>query len=286
MGNVFSLKNWDSRIRLFLAFVFLVIGLGLLAINVYGLGQQIRKPGLGVQDKEKLRFVPDSVWSYEKSLSAINGLSEIEERKKLVERANQIVNKSLVHIEWNKVDASEYRQLIPIWENYYLWFIGQFSGLPQFERYHYADYQRNIERGIGICGDASTILSSVLDEYGVENRIVSFQGHVVVEYEAEGGANLLADPDFGVLLNLPLSDLSERQNYVRSQYQSAGYSDKEINTLLSIYDKGYVYFEDTYSFMMKRYLFEYASYVAKWILPLVLVVTGLIFLRALRRADS
>ena len=137
-----------------------VIGLILMSINIYGLTQPIRKPGLGIIDHDQLRFIPEEVWSYEDSLTAINNLDASSSRIKFAEAANQVVNQSLIHPDWEKVDPVEYRQLVPIWENYFLWGVGMFSGLPQFERYHYANYKRNLERGIGICGDASTILSS------------------------------------------------------------------------------------------------------------------------------
>jgi hypothetical protein len=43
---------------------------------------------------------------------------------------------------------------------------------------------------------------------GVENRIVSFDGHVIVEYQAANDEWYLADPDFGVLLGSNLQQLA------------------------------------------------------------------------------
>ena len=206
-------SNWQAvrRNRFFLvgALIGLVIGLVLMSINLYGLTQPIRKPGLGVTDQEQLRFVPSEVWSYEQSMAAIEKLDTSLPVNDLVGEANAVVNQSLVHVEWLKVNPVEYRQLVPIWENYFVWAVGKFSGLPQFERYHFANYKRSIRRGIGICGDASMILSSILDNQGIENRIVSFGGHVIVEYLDEGGNSYLVDPDFGVELNGSLQHLVE-----------------------------------------------------------------------------
>jgi hypothetical protein len=181
----------------------------------------------------------------------------------------------LVHIEWDKVDPVEYRQLVPIWENYFLWGIGMFSGLPQFERYHYANYERNIKRGIGICGDASTVLSSVLDQYQIPNRIVSFDGHVIVEYEREDGKRQLLDPDYGISLGLSLEDLMERPEQIRDLYLTAGYSNIQVNGLITIYKRGFALFDNTYNFMALRYIFEKVSYIAKWVLPLLLILLSL-----------
>ncbi|NWN90416.1 hypothetical protein HLV39_02740 [Marinobacter adhaerens] len=261
--------------------VSLVIGLILMSINLYGVAQPIRKPGLGVLDQGQLRFVPNKVWSYKQSMEAINDLGTISGRYQLAEKANEVVNRSLVHVDWNRVDPKSYRQLIPIWENYFLWAIGHFSGLPQFERYHYADYRRNIRRGIGICGDASTILSSVMDRYGIPNRIVSFQGHVIVEYQDENGQDYLLDPDFGVSLGASLSDLLRNPEGFKQPYVKAGYSVAEIDYLFEAYKKeGYSIYEDTYHFMTQRYIFENVSYGMKWLLPgflVVLPVAGYLF---------
>jgi hypothetical protein len=37
-----------------------------------------------------------------------------------------------------------------------------------------------MERGIDICGDASMIMSQILERNGIESKIVTFPGHVVV----------------------------------------------------------------------------------------------------------
>jgi hypothetical protein len=261
-----------------LAVISLVVALMLMGINIYGLTQPIRKPGLGVTDHDQLRFIPEQVWSYEDSLTAINGLNAVSPRSALAEAANRVVHQSLVHPDWEEIDPVEYRQLVPIWENYFLWGIGKFSGLPQFERYHYANYERNIKRGIGICGDASTILSSVLDQHQIPNRIVSFSGHVIVEYEQEDGKSQLLDPDFGIALVIPLEELLERPEQVRARYLAAGYSDVEVDDLISIYQTAFALFDNTYHFMTLRYIFEKVSYIAKWVFPLSLILLFLFYL--------
>ncbi len=265
----------------------LVLGLTLLGLNLYGLTQPLRKPGLGVVDRELLRFVPDQVSDYETSLSAIDSLAGVGGDVALAERANEVVHQSLVHVKWTDVDPVAYRQRIPPWENIFLWAVGTFSGLPQFERYHYADYRRSIERGIGICGDASTVLSSVLERYSVENDIISFRGHVIVEYEDSKGQKQLLDPDFGVVLNRSLGDLKANPEFVRAQYLDAGYSAQEIDDLVSIYSKDYAIFDDTYGFMAKRYLFEKATYVLKWVLPPLLMLPAIaLWMRRSRQGST
>ena len=265
-----------------LAGISLVVGFALMGLNIYGLTQSVRMPGLGITGHDQLRFVPEQVWSYEDSLTAINGLNTSKSKAELAESANQIVHKSLVHPDWEKVDAVEYRQLVPIWENYFLWGIGMFSGLPQFQRYHYADYERSIKRGIGICGDASTALSSILDQHQIPNRIVSFRGHVIVEYDRGNGKPQLLDPDFGIALGLSLEGLLNQLEQARSLYLAAGYNADEVDDLIRIYQNDFALFDNTYHFMTLRYLFEKVSYIAKWAFPLLLILSSLGYLIWLR----
>lgn len=270
-----AMKSHSRIVGLLVLFSFLT-GLGLLCLNLYGLTQPLRKPGLGVTDQELLRFVPEQVWDYQTSLSAIDSLSVLDDQDTLAERANEVVHQSLVHVIWPEVDPIAYRQLVPPWENVFLWAVGRFSGLPQFERYHYADYRRSIERGIGICGDASTVLSSVLARHGVESDIVSFQGHVIIEYVNARGQKLLLDPDFGVAMDRSLDDLRADPSLVRPIYFQAGYGARDVDDLISIYSKDFTIFDDTYGFMAKRFLFEKTTYILKWLLPPLLMLPAVV----------
>lgn len=269
----------SSCFKRYLAWLLILFSIMLISLNIYGLTQSIRKPGLGVLDHQNLRFIPEEVWSYEKSLEEISQLNEIKDAKSLAYSANAIVNKSLVHIDWNRVNEEEYRQLVPVWENYFLYIIGKFSGLPQFERYHYSNYKRNIKRGIGVCGDASTILSSILDKHKIENSIISFKKHVIVEFEDELGVKRLLDPDFGVVLESNLQDIKNNLQIVEAAYQNAGYTKRDVTNLREILQDTYSIFDDTYHFMTMRYIFEELSYILKWLLPILMLVVALIFLR-------
>lgn len=256
----------------------LFLGVFLLIIDLYGAFQEIRRPRLGMDDHENLRFVPEEVWSYEKSLSEIAGLESLKTPDEIAYKANDVIHHSMVHVEWPRVDPVEYRQMVPVWENYFLHAIGRLTELPQFERYHFSDYERSIERGIGICGDFSMVLSQVLERFGIDSNIVSFDGHVVVEYVTETGRHQILDPDFGVILQVGPDELKTQPEMVKSSYLRAGYSPAEIDYLLNIYSTRYVLFDDTYDFMSKRYVFERISYLLKWLLPVLLVVLSVALL--------
>ena len=70
----------------------LVLGAILMGINLYGLTQPVRMPGLGLVDHHQLRFIPDQVPSFEQSMSAIEELSSVKPTRRLAEKANAVVN--------------------------------------------------------------------------------------------------------------------------------------------------------------------------------------------------
>jgi len=269
----------------FFAVSMCVVGIILMTLNLYGVTQSIRYEGLGKEGREMLRFVPEEVWSYEDSMKNksdwMNSGTEIEK----VIGATKWAHKSLVHVSWDRVSPKDYRQLIPIWDNYFLHFIGRFSDLPQFERYHFSDYKRTVARGIGLCGDYSIVLSQALSEVGIKTDIVSYPGHVVVYYYSENGDIYYLDPDFGVVTKLEGQDFEEYREILEKEYLS-NHSESEVEYLMNILSYQPVFFKDTYDFMAKRYIFERFSYFAKWLFPLLFLFVGLCILVIGRRVDN
>jgi hypothetical protein len=262
-----------------IASILFVFGLLLLSINIYGLFADIRKENLDQVDHELLRFTNDNYMSYSDSIKKLKGI-EHENPAAYAQQANRLVQQSLTHIEWDKVDPKEFRQLVPIWENYLLHFIGIFFDHPQIERYHFVDYKRSLQRGIGICGDASMVLSQILDKKGVDNQIISYQGHVITQASIDNNKEILLDPDFGVELNMSLEELTADPSRAYSYYLNAGYSEKEARTLVRVYGGKYTLYDDVYAFMPKRYIFEYLSYVLKWLIPICMLLASVIILRS------
>jgi hypothetical protein len=106
----------------------------------------------------ELRLKNDTPHSYEETLDNTQR-KEGESDKEYSDRIRRVIAQGLAHIHWKKYQNTKFNQLIPIWENYFLYFMGKFSGIPEFERYHFSDYKKSLKRGIGICGDASMVMS-------------------------------------------------------------------------------------------------------------------------------
>jgi hypothetical protein len=256
----------------------LVVGLILIIVNSYGLFVDIRPNGI---DPNYLRFPGQYLLPYEHAIAKTRK-DESEVDLEYAKRLTADVSSSLAHIHWDKVEGPVYNQLVPIWENYFLYFMGLFSGIPEYKKYHFADYKKSIARGIGICGDASMVMSSILDENNIPNNIISFPGHVVTV--TKDYPKWVFDPDFGVVLPFSLKQITSTPSIIFPFYMEMGYKEDEIQVLADIYVKKHKVWEGVSHFIKKKYYFEKVVYFLKWTFPLILVffaVLGLISKREL-----
>jgi hypothetical protein len=256
--------------------IIITIGLVLSGINIYGLNQQLRPQNMNHQD---YRFKDDLKLSYEDAIVALKKHPE-ESQFEFNQRITNVIADSLAHIHWNEEeDNTRYNQLVPIWENYFLYFVGKFTDIPEFNKYHFADYHRSLKRGVGICGDASMIMSQVLSQEGTANQIVSFPGHVVVEAQNGNGNEYTYDADFGVLVPYTIEEIQQSPSLINDFYKQRGFSDREISTLRRAYAQDYQRWDGVRHFITKKFYFERITYWLKWPLPIFMILIGLIIIR-------
>lgn len=245
-------------------------------INLYGLTQDIRPLGIYEDD---MRFTNDISLRYEEAKKAILR-KPTESELEYANRLAYVISQSIAHIDWKKEqDTSRYHQLIPIWENYFIYFMGIFSGIPEYEKYHFADYDRSIKRGIGICGDASMIMSQLLDKQGINNQLLSFPGHVVLSAKIGDNKEYLFDPDFGVSVPFSPDEIQQSPTLINDYYKDQGYS-QDLTTLNRIYDNPFERWNGVKHFITKKYYFEKLAYWLKWPAPLFLIFLGFWILKA------
>jgi hypothetical protein len=195
-------------------------------------------------------------------------------------RITNVISQSLAHIHWAKEqDTTRYHQLVPIWENYFIYFMGKFSGIPEYEKYHFANYDRSIERGIGICGDASMIMSQLLDKQGIKNQLLSFPGHVVLSATMPDKNEYIFDPDFGVALPYTVQQVNSSPKLIEPFYQQAGYTTKDAQTISRSLGGEFERWNGVTHFITKKYYFEKVAYWLKWPLPLIMIAIGIFFIR-------
>jgi hypothetical protein len=194
------------------------------------------------------------------------------------------VQNRLAHIrDWKeRFSPEDVYQLVPVWENYILYFMGKIKITPEYERYHFVSYKRSLERGIGLCGDHSMILTQLLKTKNIKSKILSFQrGHVITQVNFSNGQSVMYDPDYGVEIPIHYSLAKENENLIKSIYIKAGYNERQANNMFRIYSATPKIFENTFSFMKKRYIMEYLSYFVKWMIPFLLFLPIILFKRSL-----
>lgn len=253
------------------------LGLGctLLIINVLGLFQTLRPDNIYV---EHLRFKErDVLLSYDNFLNNIERqLQESDEAYSY--RLTKVIADGLAHVHWEKYQPEKFHQTIPIWENYILYLMGKLKVTPEYERYHFSDPMKSIERGIGICGDASILLSQLLVQQGIYNQLITIPGHVMVEATI-GNKKVLLDPDFGVTFNKSAHYYRQNPTHIGTAYSALGYGTYDDQFIINGFKKKVTYWDGVKHFITKKYYFEKIAYVIKWLLPCILVLFGLYMIK-------
>jgi len=243
--------------------------ISLLCLNLYGEATTMRiidqVPIAG------LKFENDVTLELNETLAQIQKRNN-ESDLQFAIRITKVVQKSLGHVEdWETQPPDLYAQRVPLKENLWLHLAGRLSNEPQVQRYHFADYRKTLERGIGICGDTSTMLSEILWDNNIPNSILAFDGHVVVEARPKNHPPHILDADYGVYYEIN-PDTSGKYADIFSQYKSAGYDDKVAANISNILAGNHTAYRNTFDFMKKRYIMEKAFYLFKWLLPLTLLL--------------
>lgn len=254
-----------------------VAGCALLLLNLYGLTQDLRPEGL---NPDVLRFGEQDLTLTPLELQAAVFRLPEETEEQYARRLTLDLAGGIAHVEWEDYDPDLFHQRVPVWENYILYLMGVVTPIPEFQRYHYANPYRSIERGIGICGDASMTLSGLLDEQGIANKIITVPGHVIVEAYFDGKP-LLLDADFGVVLERGIMFYEQNPQALITAYQSqlGRVNDGELMIAGNLVKDGFKYWNGTAHFITKKYYFEKVAYVVKWALPGLLILFAVVMWR-------
>lgn len=255
------------RVKMAFYFMTLLAGCFLLMMNLYGLSRDIRTEDFR---DEYLIFPNDQPTDFNHTM--VNLVRRGDENDiEYATRATYVVAKGLAHLDWLVYPEEQFNQLIPIWENYFLYFMGKLSGIPEYKRYHFANYRRSLERGIGICGDASMIMSQLLNKQGIANNILTFPGHVVVAASFENGKQYIFDADFGVVIPYRSTEFASNSTEIAKLYSDAGYPSWHFLLFQKIYKESFNEWDGVEHFITNKYYFEKISYWLKWPVPMLMI---------------
>ena len=250
--------------KAFLSFI-LIISIGLILLNLYGLTQDLRPKNL---TPDVLRFGDQDVLLSKQDFLQLIEKNEKETPLEYAKRVTRVIADGTAHLDWETYDPVSFNQLVPAWENWILFLMGNYSGIPEYERYHFSNPYKSIERGIGICGDASIVMSQMLEKNGIEADILTFPGHVVVTANIDNQP-FIFDADFGVVIPSSAEQLNEDISVIKGLYSGQGYPASDDRFFEYTYSKSFTVWEGPEHFITKKFYFEKFAYVAKWMIPIL-----------------
>jgi hypothetical protein len=246
----------------------LSLGVLLLATNLYGLGQSLRPASFSSED---LRFgdsdISLSLSEYQQSVQKLPRETDLA----FATRLTKVISQGTAHVEWELFDPEKFNQRVPFWENWILNLMGRFSGIPEFERYHFVNPEKSMERGIGICGEVSMLMTSLLEQNNIEASLVTVPGHVMVSAKIDGKTNIF-DPDFGVVLPFAIDELKANAEQASQLYLNAGYKPYDKVFFQKVFSEPYRVWNGAEHFITKKYYFEKVSYWLIWIIPVCMLL--------------
>ena len=260
--------------------IILLSSISLMTVNIYGLSKDLRPENLS---PEFLRFGErDLLLSKQEYFDSVTRTYE-ETDIEYAKRLTRVISEGTAHVDWEVYDPAAFHQLIPIWENWILYFMGKFSGIPEYERYHFSSPKKSMERGIGICGDASILMSQLLSENGIDNKIITFPGHVVIAADFTD-EQLVFDPDFGVVIPYSIDDINKQASIANNLYYEQGYSLGEERFLINEYGKPFGGWNGPEHLITNKFYFEKFAYIGKWAFPVIgIMVFILLFVLSNRK---
>ncbi|MGX5820876.1 hypothetical protein ACWKWU_21950 [Chitinophaga lutea] len=250
-----------------------VAGAALLAVNITGLFKSMRNPDLYSLEYTIRNRIGDVTIPYpdiNRQLQRIDGESD----KEYMVRVNGLVHDGFAHY-WKKEGIERFHMRVPVWENYLL-YAASYIHPKKYERYEFSNYKKGLERGVGVCSGHSIVVKGVLKDHGIKAELLDVGGRHVVVRATLGDSAIILDPDFGVVVPFDTASLTANPELAREPYGKMAdlyYPDaKEPYTTELMVD---IFGKRKYVYDVNN-RFEYFSYWAIWIIPVILMLPWLI----------
>ncbi|GJM22567.1 MAG: hypothetical protein DHS20C15_24820 [Planctomycetota bacterium] len=203
------------------------------------------------------------------------------------------VNQRMTNVHQRFVDE-EHAMRLDAREN---WLLAALNHDGRYDNYEFQDPGRALRRGLGTCGAQSITLLRLLAEDGIDGQLWGSGVHVVARVTSPDGQVFVLDPDYGVTLRGEPTELREDPARVREAY--LGRRQATSDDVLPVIQKHYAQADPPdllplEALVGQRYdakffhgldplEFERVAYSAKWGLPLLLLLPGLLRLLSRRR---
>lgn len=249
----------------------------LLLINVYGLFASLENDALF--DDSDTAFIDDKQLRYAEFESQYPRRAG-ESAADYLERLQPLISKTIAHYWHTDKARHEYHGLVPIWENYWLYLLGQLP-IERFSLYEFFDWQKALERGIGLCSQHALVTTAILNEQQIDARVVLLNGHVVVEAQVAPSQWWIVDTDFGAMAPLDIDQAAANTDAIATHYAHLDQSCRpEFEHCTSVSEVVAFYRSaadnrrlgiGAQHYSPLGYWFERGVYVLKWVFPLGLL---------------
>ncbi len=247
--------------------VLFVTGAALMSLNIFGLFKTLRNPEL--YSETETRRVNDVTMEYPEFLDNLKKRAG-EQDKDFAIRVNSVVKDGFLH-HWEDDAIKKYYLTVPVWENYLLTLASVFKP-KKYRKHEFSNYRKNLERGTGLCSTHCTVVKGVLNENGIEADLLDLGGHVVITARVGDEPDFILDPDYGIYIPFTRSQIEADPEITRpfyahiaDQYKPGRQDRYTTDVVVSLYEKDRNHTYSTYN------SFEEYSYIAKWIIPILLI---------------
>ncbi len=249
--------------------LFLGLGIFLLGVNIVGEFKSLRNPDIYTENSRLL--ITDVEIEYEDLIQEISRKSG-ESDEEFALRVNDLIYRGMLYY-WHREGSKKYHLSVPFWENYVLYIR---NSIKSIDRYEFRSWEKNLERGVGLCSAFSNVVHGILVENGIEARLWGMTRHIVVEAKVGDDQWVVLDPNYGLYIPHSMQEIQADPELVRAVYQDMAdlheeetYKDPYTTDLMVEifgYEDHFVWNPDAG--------FENFSYTTKWILPILFLLAG------------
>ena len=267
-----------------LSLLLAAIGIFLIILNLVGVFKSLRHADIYQLRNDSKFGIELTEKQFHKELKQIWRSKESDSLTAV--QVSNLVNRSMVHYynpkENELQNIKKYNLRIPIYENYIL-FIRALNKSRNDDtglmgrRHEFLNWRKAIERGLGLCSQHAIIVSGILNEAGIQTKMIGLSGHVVATANVGDDKWIILDPDYGVNIPFSIQEIEGNTELIEPFYLAEGYKTKTIDELKRIFGKeGNRIVENAKVYKGKAGEVESRSYWIIWVIPIILIVLSLI----------
>lgn len=265
------------RIYNTLHWLFLIMGMALIAVNLCGLALNDElwpRPDNGRRPADYQPYSGEMKKYMEKGAD--------ENPRDYAERMNAFVYHHTVHyFPDEKSPGNLDVTAAPFLWNWAIWLRGFWALLTREDFVvEFCDADKGLRRGYGLCSQRALILQDILREHGLRAKATKLYGHVVCMARI-GGEDILLDPDYGFSIPHGLDYLHDHPETILAHSPSPEAAAMYAPILQN--ERWLERGDAEYGCKDKAWLFKMA--LIQWLAPCLLLLCALCFKRAARRPD-